>query len=521
MSVSEENPTEVAADEQGLLAPKAAPLSSLGRLVRVAGVSARGGLHALLGKLTGKPSDEREAKLLAQTVMALAELRGVPMKIGTLLSYAPLGIPEQTRAALSHLRSAAVAISLDEVRSIMRRELGVHAEPLLAALEPAPLVVGSMGQVHRSRLKDGTQVTVKVQYPGIAAAVVGDFAPATLGAQISSWFRREAQRRVLVREARVRMMECCDYQHEARRAAKFAEIFAGHPNILIPRVYNEYTTQLVLTSQYVPGLHLDELLATQPSQAERDRFGSAIFEYYFGSLFLSGLYNCDAHPGNYVFCSDGRVAFVDHGCTREFEPDFVRKLAALTRAVDIDRDARIHAAMVDLGIVESNVRYDADYAKRMLRWFFGPLRVAEEQAFPPDPETEFGRFSEDEKQVRNVAIPGELLFLLQMRVGLVYALSRLGTRANWAHLQRDVLERAAPSNLVYDVILVDQGARAIEVLREVRAALDLGLREAKLLTDEKGGVLARGWGLVAAEGLSMRLEDLGAKTEVREREREG
>jgi len=119
----------------------------------------------------------------------------------------------------------------------------------------------------------------------------------------------------MIEEARSRFLLECDYQHEARMQERFRNLYDGHPTIVVPPVFDEFCSTRVLTTGWMDGLSLDAWLASGPSQADRDRIGQALFEFYIGTLFQHGLYNCDPHPGNYVFLNDGRVAVLDYGCT--------------------------------------------------------------------------------------------------------------------------------------------------------------------------------------------------------------
>src|SRR6185369_8380011 len=149
------------------------------------------------------------------------------------------------------------------------------------------------GQVHRATLPDGAEWVVKVAYPGLSRTVARDLGAATLSSRIASFLYPRAHLDSFVREVKARILEEFDYSLEARRQQRFAEVFAGHPTLLVPAVQTTYSSAGVLTTSFVRGVHLPAYLASSPSEEARTRAGLALFDFYLGALFRYGLYNCD------------------------------------------------------------------------------------------------------------------------------------------------------------------------------------------------------------------------------------
>jgi predicted unusual protein kinase regulating ubiquinone biosynthesis (AarF/ABC1/UbiB family)/ribosomal protein L7/L12 len=296
--------------------------SLLGRVPSLAATSMRGGLLALLVKLRQRPRTDSERESVQRIVASLGKLKGVAMKLGQHLSYFDTTLPDDVRAALAALQTHSAPMSAARVTKILRSELGDAASSILGSLEPTPLASASIGQVHRARLSDGTRVAVKVQYPGIASAIKADFGPASLAARLAAWrFSRSlasSQITSFLREAKACVLAECDYRAEARQQADFAARYAGHPVIVIPAVHASYCAERVIVTTYVEGRQLGAWLATDPSQDQRDAIGEALVSFYVGSALRWGVLPGDPHPGNYLVLADGRVAIVDHGCTRAF-----------------------------------------------------------------------------------------------------------------------------------------------------------------------------------------------------------
>jgi len=294
------------------------PVSVLGRLGKTALTGARGGglmLFRDLGAGDRELSDS-DIEALTRFVQTLGQMKGIAMKFGQILSYIDLDVPEEMSRALAVLQTQSPSMPFEAVAGIVRQDLGARAEVLMKKIDHRPAAAASIGQVHRATLDDGTAVAVKVRYPDIDKAIENDFSMASFGTGMARMMFPGARLESMIEEARSRFLLECDYQHEARLQERFRNLYHGHPTIVVPPVFGEFCSTRVLTTGWMDGLSFDAWLASGPSQADRDRIGQALFEFYIGTLFQHGLYNCDPHPGNYVFLADGRVAVLDYGCTR-------------------------------------------------------------------------------------------------------------------------------------------------------------------------------------------------------------
>ncbi|MFC1611530.1 ribosomal protein L7/L12 [Myxococcota bacterium] len=496
------------------------PRSSLGRLRYLSSTTFHGG-KLMVGQALRKTSaaDELDLDELIAMVSSIGELKGVAMKLGQILSYIGTSVPVTARTTLSALQTHSQPLPFRRVRKILSRELGAKAQPLLDNMDSQPIAAASIGQVHRAALPDGTQVAVKIRYPDIDKAVARDFGPAAVGGAVATFFLPTTKLKSFVREARARFLEECDYRHEAHCQRRFSDLFAYHPLIAVPQVHARYCSHRVLTTTFFEGAYLEEYLASNPTEEDRDRLAQALFEFYIGSLFKYGIYNCDPHPGNYLFLPDGRIAVLDFGCAREFDPAFVSKMAALTRAVHADAPDLLHSAFVDLGIVDDGQQYDRETARRLMRAFYGPMLHDAPTTFERNPGAKIREL--DKKSLLQLALPGELLFLMRVRFGLGSVLARIGTRANWYRLIcNDLEERVAHGAATwqtprFDVILVDAGQSTIQVIREIRAATGVPIKKAKGLIEGTPQPIQQAVEKEEAEALLEKLESAGGRVEIR------
>ncbi len=375
-------------------------------------------------------------KDITRLVESLGELKGVAMKLGQILGYIDPTLPPELRGLLSLLHTAAPASPFTAVEATLRDAFGPRADSLLAGLGRDPIAVASIGQVHRGRI-DGIDVAVKVRHPGIEQALRSDFAAASIGPMVARVLAPGAGESVrdTVEEAKTAMLEECDFALEARRQMMFTTWFRGHPTIRIPSILPEWCAPSVLVTRFTPGLSLDAFLAREPSQAERNRLGVALFELYFATLYRHGAFHADPHPGNYAFGEDGSLVVYDFGCVRSFEPPTVKALARLVRSVRSDDLDAITAAFTELGASPPRDEETRQKMRALLRGFFAPLLRSGAHAIAPGAGLEARTVFEDKQALMKLALPGKLLFLFRIRFGLYAVLSRLGAVADWASLE--------------------------------------------------------------------------------------
>ena len=422
---------------------RALPTSSLGRLQKTASAAARIGIGALAGRLRGEEFNigSLPPEAVARLVETLGELKGVAMKAGQILSYVDGSLSPEARRLLAVLQVMSQPTAFTHIQRTIVEDLGPRGRSLLARLEREPMASASIGQVHRAVREDGTPVAVKVRHPGIEDAIRADFKTAAVGSFFAHLAVPGANVEGFVAEAEARFLEECDYRLEARRQMRFSEIFAGHASITIPAVHLDLCGPRVLTSAWHDGASLDAFLGAAAYAAERVRAARALYEFYVGTLYRHGLFNADPHPGNLLFAPDGRVTILDHGCVREFEPDTVAWLARLSRAVRADDARGIQTALGAIGV--SDPARDFDVTRSILRGFYAPLLEPGRHRVEPDQAISMGQVAKLKKSLLRLRLPGKLMFLFRIRIGLYAVLARMGARLDWIELEEELADPAA------------------------------------------------------------------------------
>jgi predicted unusual protein kinase regulating ubiquinone biosynthesis (AarF/ABC1/UbiB family) len=335
----------------------------LRRSIRIWRLTARRAAHWGVVRARGAGRDaatraaleERFAIKTAEDVAKeLGNMKGAIMKAGQMFSFIAEGLPPEAQAALATLQADVPPMAPSLAEKVVRDELGQDPSRLFLDWNPEPVAAASIGQVHKAVLRDGREVAVKVQYPGVDKAIKGDLDNAEmLYGMFSSLALRNMDVKAIVDELRERMGDELDYRLEARSQIEFAEIYRGHPWIRIPTVVPEYSSMRVLTSEWVEGMRWDDLLETASTEVKQHA-AEVLFRFAQGSINRHGVFNGDPHPGNYRFHHDGSVTFLDFGLVKRWTPGELEVMDPVLDAT-LRRDAQgVADAMVTSGFLAPN-----------------------------------------------------------------------------------------------------------------------------------------------------------------------
>lgn len=279
--------------------------------------------------------ERRHNQTADQIVAVLGSMKGAAMKIGQMLSMLDVGIVgeehrEEFQRKLAALRDAAPTVPFKDMRKVIERELG-PLNKAFAEFDSEPLAAASIGQVYRATLPDGREVAVKVQYPGVDAAVRADMQNFGLILRLLGRIAPELDTRSLAQQVREEIMEELDYELEASNQRALARLYPDHPFVFIPAVVDELCGERVIVSELVEGESFETL--KQESDAERNRVGEIAFRFYIGSMYQHGIFSGDPNPGNMLRLRDGRVAFLDFGLCKRMTRESVEFLLGMLRAM--------------------------------------------------------------------------------------------------------------------------------------------------------------------------------------------
>jgi ubiquinone biosynthesis protein len=231
----------------------------------------------------------------------LVDLGPAYIKLGQVLSTRPDLLPPNYIRELEHLQDSVPPMPFYEVAQCIEQELGAKINKLFGEFDEKPLGSASLGQVHAAKLRDGREVVVKVQRPGLRDQLADDIEFfRELAGFLSSHTSAGDKVDIIgvVQQVERALIEELDYRGEARNAANFRRTLAGFPHILIPRVIDAYTTHKVLTTQRVRGMKISEIPAITRIDYDFAPLADEFARAYLHQITVTGHFHADPHPGN-------------------------------------------------------------------------------------------------------------------------------------------------------------------------------------------------------------------------------
>ncbi len=397
--------------------------------------------------------DRRQIETAQQIVTALGAMKGAAMKLGQVMSFLDVGlVPEEYREEfqrkLGELRDSAPKVSFEGMRKVIEAEYDEPIGEVFAEFDPEPLAAASIGQVYRARLHDGREVAVKVQYPGVAAAVRSDMQNLGMIMRLMKRVAPGLDAQAIAKEIRERIGEELDYELEASNQRAMARIFRGHPFIFVPAVIGSLSRERVMVTEFVHGRGFEEL--KDAGQEERDRLGEIVFRFYFGCMYRHHQFSGDPHPGNFMLLDDGRAAFLDFGLYKRIDAavaEFELEAQRLTVAGDA-------AGLVDHlaagGFLADPDRHDPAQIiaqARDVTWWY---TEDQELALRPEIATQVMIDLSDPRsrhyaQMREETLPPDHLFGRRTELLTLAVMSQLRARGNWHRIAREWMFGDSPA----------------------------------------------------------------------------
>lgn len=414
-----------------------------GQGVKLAGTASANVMRGREGKEAAL--EKRHAESAEQMVKTLGSLKGVAIKVAQMASIIDVDLlPEEYREIyqreLGTLRQNAPSMSWKKVQKVLDDQWDRPISKVFSEFDTEATAAASIGQVHRATLKDGRDVAVKIQYPDIADALRADVENAALFLRLGRLIAPGLDARAVATELKARVLEELDYELEAQNQRRFARAYRGHPFICVPEVVTELSRERVMVSEWVDGMEFDDV--TSLSQAKRDRFGEIIYRFAFGSIYHLNQLNADAHPGNYVWMEDGRVAFLDFGMTKRLSERQIKIQLAAVKAVLEDDPESFGIAMEDLGFIKDRKKFNVELLMEHVQlvggWYLSGKKqkitrryVAKALTALSDPRGDYIEL------LRTLSLPADELMGRRMETGILAVLGRLEASANWTRISQE------------------------------------------------------------------------------------
>uniref|UniRef100_A0A3B5AJ58 AarF domain-containing protein kinase 1 n=1 Tax=Stegastes partitus TaxID=144197 RepID=A0A3B5AJ58_9TELE len=253
--------------------------------------------------------------------------RGTFIKVGQHLGGLDYLLPEEYTSTLKVLHSRAPQSSMQEVRQVIREDLGKELSELFVSFEEKPQGAASLAQVHKAVLHDGRTVAVKVQHPKVQRQSSKDIMVIEVLVRAVHWLFPDFAFMWLVEEAKKNMPLELDFLNEGLNAVKVAKMLADFPFLKVPMIHWDLSTKRILTMEFAEGGQVNDRDYMKKHCINVNEISENLGKIYSEMIFVHGFVHCDPHPGNVLVrkCPQSKkteIVLLDHGLYQVLQPQF-------------------------------------------------------------------------------------------------------------------------------------------------------------------------------------------------------
>ena len=299
-----------------------------------AGISAGGNYlrHYLGNSLPIKSFHQDQRTLNRKNALSifkeLSQLRGLPLKLAQGMSMDTGLLPIEFMEVMSSAQYSVSPMNRALVRTQFKRYFNDYPENLFQLFDYEAFAAATIGQVHHAVDFDGVHLAVKVQYPNVRKSILSDLKLLKL---FGKQYFKEVNFENHLKEVHDTFLEETDYLKEGRNIQKFREVFISK-NIIFPEYKESTSNEQVITMTFLKGDHLDQLLKKNPDQNIKDNYGQILWDFFHDNInSKDNIFHADVHPGNFLFCEDGKVGIIDFGCVKVFPELFIKSCTRLVQ----------------------------------------------------------------------------------------------------------------------------------------------------------------------------------------------
>jgi len=327
------------------------PVSKVKRAAKIIGTSAKvgGNYVKYFAKKTvnkGTTKDELHTNNAADIYDSLSELKGSALKVAQMMSMDNQMLPSAYQEKFSLSQYSAPALSFPLISKTFIKQLGAKPHELFDEFTKEAVNAASIGQVHKAK-KDGKDLAVKIQYPGVADAISSDLKMVKpLAKKLLNM--NSADIEMYMDEVVSKMLEETDYELELKRSVFISEKCGFIDNIIFPKYYKDLSASRVLTMDWLEGQKFPDFIKTNPSQEIRDSLGQSMWDFFLYQMKELRMVHADPHPGNFLVNEANQLAVLDFGCVKEIPQDFFDNYFQLLRPDILQNEEELNAIYTNM-----------------------------------------------------------------------------------------------------------------------------------------------------------------------------
>lgn len=297
---------------------------------------------------------------------SLKSLKGSALKLAQMLSMEKNFLPQAYVEKFSLSQFSVPPLSAPLVVKTFRKYFGKSPLELFDTFNPNAINAASIGQVHKATF-EGKELAVKIQYPGVAESISSDLALVKpIAMKMFNIQAKDSDK--YFKEVETKLTEETNYILEIANSTEIAEACDHIPNLRFPKYYPQFSSERVITMDWMDGKHWSEFAKTNPDQAVADKIGQALWDFYMFQVHQLRKVHADPHPGNFLIDENDNLIAIDFGCIKEIPEDFYIPYFELAEPENLNNPAVFHAKLAELEILtDKDTREETVYFSNLFR----------------------------------------------------------------------------------------------------------------------------------------------------------
>ena len=331
------------------------------------------GKKALNSDLSREELDQDNAEDIYN---GLKSLKGSALKVAQMLSMEKSLLPGAYVEKFSLAQFSVPPLSGPLVRKTFKKYHGQFPEELYDTFSSQSVNAASIGQVHRAT-KNGKELAVKIQYPGVADSISSDLAMVKpIALKMFNLQGKDSEK--YFKEVEGKLLEETDYKLEVAQSKEISAACAHIPNLKFPVYYEELSSEKIITMDWMQGKHLSEFAKVNKDQQAADAIGQTLWDFYMYQMHVLKAVHADPHPGNFLISDKNELIAIDFGCIKRLPEEFYAPYFELTTKENFEDPAFFRSKLYELGILkeedsEKEVAFFSELYYQMLSMFALPL----------------------------------------------------------------------------------------------------------------------------------------------------
>lgn len=381
-----------------------------GKLVKT-GVKIGGNYVKYYGKRLVNPElgrEELDEDNAADIYDGLKSLKGSALKVAQMLSMEKNLLPSAYVEKFSLSQFSVPPLSAPLVRKTFKKYLGTYPEELFDSFEKDSINAASIGQVHKAT-KDGKELAVKIQYPGVAESIGSDLAIVKpIAIRMFNLQGKDSDK--YFKEVENKLIEETNYILELEQSKEITEACAKIPNMRFPTYYPEFSSERIITMDWMKGKHLSEFAKTDFKKSVGDTLGQALWDFYMFQIHGLRKVHADPHPGNFLVSKEHQLIAIDFGCIKEIPDEFYIPYFELAKEENLNNEEVFMQKLYELEILtptdsKKELEFFTALFKEMLTIFTTPFNAKEFDFGAPEFWSQIAQLSErysKDEQIRKM-----------------------------------------------------------------------------------------------------------------------